>query len=320
MGYNLQGMSDYAKSNGIVLIKDLILQAQSFSMDGIRVETGIKSTELFADFSIGSGSTVIQATNGDAGALSYSGGSTLKDISIHVIELAIKERYVKSTLESKIAQMQMRAGSDPSNPLPYADVLVNLKAQTVGHINDLLIWQGDTTGATNNVIDGYLTRLKASSGATAYVAATGVTIPFTQTTAIASVEAFVKQGLAAFPVWILDGAYLYMSPTNFEIYFRAVYGLSSPVNTLTLELNARPIQKFMVPGTNVEVLSTNGLVANNSLVMTREFNLCLGTDLVSEDDTLSFEYLNEQQIWRLFGAYKLGTKIARTQEVVAAIA
>jgi hypothetical protein len=76
----------------------------------------------------------------------------------------------------------------------------------------------------------------------------------------------------------------------------------------------------MVPGTNVEVLSTNGLVGNNSLIMTREFNLCLGTDLVSEDDTLSFEYLNEQQCWRLFGAYKLGPQIARTAEVVAAIA
>ena len=56
------------------------------------------------------------------------------------------------------------------------------------------------------------------------------------------------------------------------------------------------------------------------MIMTREFNLCLGTDLVSEDDTLSFEYLNEQQCWRLFGAYKLGPQIARTQEVVAAIA
>lgn len=320
MGYNLQGMSDYAKSNGIILIKDLILQAQSFSMDGIRVETGIKSTELFADFAVGN--TVLQKTLGDAGALQYSGGSTLKDISIHVVELAIKERYVKSTLESKIAQMQMRAGSDPSNPIPYNDVLVNLKAQTVGHLNDLLVWQGDVSGATNNQVDGYLTILNKSTGntGTTYFAVTGGTFPFTQTTAIATVEAFAKAALAKFPVWILDGAYLYMSPTNFEVYFRAVYGLSSPVNTLTLELNAKPVQKFMVPGTNIEVLSTNGLVGNDSMIMTREFNLCLGTDLVSEDDTLSFEYLNEAQCWRLFGAYKLGPQIARTQEVVATIA
>ena len=319
MGYNLAGMSDYAKSNGIVLIKDLILQAQSFSMDGIRVETGIKSNELFADFAV-SGGTIVQKTNGDAGALYYSGGSTIKDISIKVIELAIKERYVKSVLESKIAQMQMRAGSDPSNPLPYADVLVNLKAQALGHINDVLVWQGDTgSGNTNpstNKVDGYVTILKTAGDYYTGGTATG----FTQTTAISLVESFVKKGLAAFPTWILDGAYLYMSPTNFEIYYRAVYGLSSPVNTLTLELNARPVQKFMVPGTNIEVLSTNGLVGSDSLVMTREFNLCLGTDLVSEDDTLSFEYLNEQQCWRLFGAYKIGPQIARTKEVVAALA
>ena len=314
MAYNLAGMSDYAKSNGIVLIKDLILQAQSFSMDGIRVETGIKSNELFADFSV-SGGTVIQKTLGDAGALQYSGGSTIKDISIKVVELAIKERYVKSVLESKIAQMQMRAGSDPSNPLPYADVLVNLKAQAVGHANDLLVWQGNVSGGTNNQVNGYIQLLK---NAGEYVSG-GSATAFTQTTAISLVENFVKVALAKFPVWILDGAYLYMSPTNFEIYFRAVYGLSSPVNTLTLELNARPVQKFMVPGTNVEVLSTNGLVGSNALVMTREFNLCLGTDLVSEDDTLSFEYLNEQQCWRLFGAYKIGPQIARIAEVVAAL-
>lgn len=315
MGYNLQGMSDYAKSNGIVLIKDLILQAQSFSMDGIRVETGIKSTELFADFAVGA--TVVQATNGDAGALQYSGGSTLKDISIHVIELAIKERYVKSVLESKIAQMQMRAGSDPSNPLPYADVLVNLKAQTVGHINDLLIWQG-STGSTGNtsLINGYLQLLTTAGDYTS--GATGATA-FTLTTAIPKVEAFVNVAKSAFPAWIIDGAFIYVSPTNFETYRRAVFGLSSPVNTLTLDLNAKPDLKMLVPGTNFEIISTNGLVGNNSIVMTREFNLCLGTDLVSEDDTLSFEYLNEAQCWRLFGAYKLGPQIARTAEVVAVI-
>ena len=199
MGYNLNGMSDYAKSNGIVLIKDLILQAQSFSMDGIRVETGIKSNELFADFAV-SGGTIVQKTNGDAGALPYSGGSTIKDISIKVVELAIKERYVKSVLESKIAQMQMRAGSDPSNPLPYADVLVNLKAQALGHINDVLVWQGDTdsgnTDPSTNKVDGYITILNTKGDFVSGGSATA----FTQTTAISLVESFVKVALAAFPV------------------------------------------------------------------------------------------------------------------------
>ena len=99
MAYNLAGMADYAKSNGTVLIKDLILDGQSFGLDGIRVETGIKSSDIFADF--GAGTLSLQTTNGDPGALSYSGGSVLKDVELKVIEMAVKEKYVKSNSVSE---------------------------------------------------------------------------------------------------------------------------------------------------------------------------------------------------------------------------
>jgi hypothetical protein len=313
MAYNLAGMADFAKSNGTVLISDLILKGQSFNLDGIRVESGIKSADIFADF--GAGTTVLQSTHGDPGALSYSGGSVLKDVKVEVVEMAIKERYAKGLLDSKIAQMQMRAGSDPSNPLPYADVLVGLKGQTVGGLNDILIWQGDnSTGNTNvntNKFDGILTQVKAGGYVTG-----GTAAALTGATAIAVVEAFVKVAHAAFPAWVNAGSFLYMSPSNFATYYRAVYGLTGAIDSLNIG-SAKPLDKFFVPGTNVMVLSTNGLTGKHNFLQTRDGNFFIGTDLVSEDDTLSFEYLTEGQAWRLFGAYKLGAKVARIAEVVA---
>lgn len=313
MAYNLAGMADWAKSNGTVLIKDLILDGQTLSLNGIRVETGIKSSEIFADF--GAGSTYLQTTNGDPGALAYSGGSVLKDVTLTVKEMAVKEKYVKSTLESKIAQMQARAGSDPSNPIPYSDVLVGLKKQAVGYANDILLWQGSiASGQTNpntNKFDGF--RTLALAGASVSGGSSAALIP---TTAIATVEAFVKIAHAAFPTWVNAGSFLYMSPIQFATYYRAVFGLGSTIDSLTLQTNTGPKQSFFVPGLNVEVLSTQGLTGVNNFIMTRDGNLFVGTDLVSEDDTLSFEYLNEAQIWRLFAAYKLGAKIARVAEVV----
>lgn len=313
MAYDLTGMATWTKSNGTVLIKDLILDGQSFNLEGLRVETGIKSTDVFADF--GAGSTYLQTTNGDPGSLSYSGGSVLKDVSISVVEMAVKEKYVKSTLESKIAQMQMRAGSDPSNPMPYADVLVGLKKQAVGYANDILIWQGSTsTGNTNintNKFNGLLTQVLVGGYVTG-----GTAAALTGATAIATMEAFVKTAHTSFPAWVQAGSYLYMSPINFSTYYRQVFQLNSTQDALNVG-SATPVQKFFIPGTQVLVQSTNGLTGKNNFLMTRDGNFFIGTDLVSEDDSLSFEYLNEAQLWRLFAAYKLGAKVARIAEVVA---
>lgn len=312
MAYDLTGMATWAKSNGSVLIKDLILDGQSFNLDGVRIETGIKSADIFADF--GAGTTVLQLTNGDPGALSYSGGSVLKDVKVEVVEIAVKEKYVKSTLESKIAQMQMRAGSDPSNPLPYSDVLVGLKKQAIGLANDMLLWQGNTGSSTPNMsyFNGILTLATGCTGATTG----GTAAPLSASTAIATVEAFVKVAHAAFPTWVNAGSFLYMSPINFATYYRAVFGLGSTIDSLTLQAGTGPKDKFFVPGLNVEVLSTKGLTGVDNFLMTRDQNFIFGTDLVSEDDSLQFEYLNEAQIWRLFAVYKLGAKIARCAEVV----
>jgi len=314
MAYDLTGMAAYSKSNGTVLIKDLILDGQSFNLDGIRVETGVKSSDLFADFALGT--TVLQTTNGDPGALGYSGGSVLKDIKVEVVEMAVKEKYVKSTLEAKIAQMQMRAGSDPSNPLPYSDVLVGLKKQAIGYANDILIWQGNTsTGNTNvntNKFNGILTLAKACTGATSG----GSAAALSAATAVATVEAFVKVALDKFPAWVMAGSYLYMSPIDFAVYYRALFGLGSTIDSLTLQANTGPKEKVLVPGTNVLVQSTQGLTGVHNFLMTRDANFIIATDLVSENDSLEFEYLNEAQIWRLFAAYKLEQKLLRCAEVV----
>jgi len=312
MAYDVSGMAAYAKSNGTVLIKDLILGAQSFGQDGIRVETGIKSTDKFADFAVGN--TYLQTTNGDAGALSYSGGSTLADISVSVVEMAVKERYATGLLNSKIAQMQMRAGSDPSNPLPYSDVLVELKTKDVGNKNDIALWQGSTaTGNTNintNKFDGWLTLALAGASVSGGSAAALVAA-----TAIATVEAIKKVAETSFPAWVNEGAFVYMSPANFSVYYRAVFGLASTIDSQTLA-TGKPVEKFYIPGSNFLVMSTNGLQGKNNIVITRDANLIIGTDLVSEDDTLTFEYLNEALCYRLLAIYKLGAQIARVAEVV----
>lgn len=317
MAYDISGMAAYSKSNGQILIADLLLAGQSFNQSAIGVQQGIKSSDKLVDFSV-DGLTYVQATAGDPGALSFSGGTTLLDVTISVTELAIKEKYTTNTLNSKITQMQMRAGSDPSNPLPYADVLVSLKKQAVGGLNDLGIWQGNTSGSNTdyrtNLFDGFLKKILAGSPVT------GLTTGLLESaTCVSGMSLFIDLAHSHFPAWVNGGSYIWMSPVNFSTYYRAIFGLNSVITTQTLNTGGLP-DSFIVPGTKCTVYSTNGLIGSNYKVMTREGNLVVGTDLTSEDESLTLEYDNSSSVmgWRLFGCYKLGTQVARTQEVVIA--
>lgn len=311
MAYDITGMANYAKSNGEVLITDLVLGGESFSMAGINIQKGIKSTDKLVD--ITEGDTYLQTTLGDPGALSYSGGTTLADIDITVIEMAIKERYVKAQLEGKIAQMTMKAGSDPSNPLPYENVLVDLKSKSVGRKNDILLWQGTTaTGNTNpntNKFDGWLTLALAGSSVSG-----GSAAELASSTVLATMEAFHNVSVENFPVWV-DGSFIYMSPKSFSTYYRAIYGLGGVQDGNSI--NQVLPSSFLMPGTNTLVSSAQGLIGKTNIIETREYNFTIGTDLETEGaDYLNFEYLNEALIWRLMGVYKLGAQVSRVAEVV----
>jgi hypothetical protein len=311
-GYNVSAMADWSKSNGTVLIEDLLLEGQSFNQEGIAIQDGIKSAEKLVDFSI-NGQTFIQKTLNDVGLLGYSGGTTLLDVDITVTELAVKERYATSSLNAKITQMAMAAGSDPSSDLAYNDILVGLKSKAVGVLNDKMLWQGDTTGAVDvNKFNGWLKLIKTKGGYTTG----GTAAALTGATAIAKIEGILKSTFAAHPAYI-DNCYMYMSPANYSVYYRQLFALNTVIDGLTLNTERQP-QSFMIPGTNVLVQSTNGLVGKNDIVVTRDGNLVIGCDLVNETDFLKLEYLNEAQCWRLEAVYKLGAAIARASEFVLA--
>ncbi|MFW6310773.1 MAG: hypothetical protein ACOC1K_00905 [Nanoarchaeota archaeon] len=305
MAYDLSSMATYAKSNGQELIVDLITKSNLFAPDnGLRVIQGIKSTDKFAD--IADGGTHLQKTSGDLSSLTPSGSTTLADIDISVTEIAVIEKYVKDTITSKITQMLLKPGSDYSNELPYADVLVDLKSKTIAKTNELHFWQGSTSG-TYNVFDGILQQL--SDGGTPSGAASGMTT----SNAISHVEAVIKAGLDLHPEWLTNTTYLYMSPAQFNTYRRAVYGLGSTIDRESIVNNV--VESFFVPGYDIKVISTAGLEGVNNIVFTRENNFVVGTDLQSEDDQFKFEYLNESLYWRLLAVYKLGAKVCRTDEV-----
>jgi len=329
-GFDISAFSDFAKSEGKVIIQDLILGANSFEICAI--QDGIKSSDIVIDISL-NGGTYLQSgdytgawagsANGSAG--NFSGTTKFANKTITVKELFVKELYKKLDIERAVAQMLMKQGSSPDDlPEFYRNIIMTLKGDQIRLLEDYQIWQGQATGYTNTYqqFSGFLNQLqKGESGALSLGAKKSLAQYYTGTTAaqnvINIVEGWYQTAIANFPQWIEtnETIRMYMSPANYDMYFRVVYKLAGAVqDALTLNV-IDTVSEFRIPGTKMIVTRTAGLNGLNNVIITRENNLVVGCDLQSEnEEQFKFEYLNESMIWRLFALFKLGCLVVRPTE------
>lgn len=307
MAFNVTAMSDFIKSNGEVIIGELILEGDSF--EHIPVQEGIKKTDRVVDLS--DGGTYLQSgdyTDTD----NYSGGTTLTDVDISVSEIWVKEKYKRRNLESKAIAVAMKKGSSPEE-LEVKDFIFELKGKKINLANEKLIHAGDT-GNTDQ-FNGFLTQILAGSPKTG---STVSAVALTASTAVATMETIVKYGFEQDENWITNETIMEMSPKNFATYYRALFKQNQAIDgdTLTKTL---AIKSFYIPGTQIKVINCIGLTGKENIYWTVAENLRIGVDLKSGEDVFTFEYLTEAMVHRLFALYKLGAKVISTAKVVVTV-
>ena len=308
MAFNVNGLADYIKGDPQVILTDIIFAGRSFGL--LRVEDDIKSSKKVVDLT---DNEIVLQTGDYTGYDGFSGDDTLKDVLVEVEELHVKKQYKKNDINTKVTQLALKQGSDPSD-IGYKDLLMEMNGKELNYQNEQLLWRGDTsiTGTSNlNKFNGFVKQITDSSSATTTgVAASG----YTSATAIAGVNRLVDKMEETFPEWIGMETHLFLSPRDFQTYYRALYGLNASIDKDNIE--GKPVESVRVPGTNVIAQSMPGLNGTVEKFITRPMNLIIGTDLVSETDELDFMYNDIARWHELFALYKLGAKVVRPQEVV----
>lgn len=308
--YIVTGMADYINGDPIIALADIILQGDSFNV--LTVQEGVKASDKVLDIS----GTAIDPSNGDYAQVGgYSGSTTLKDVTITVKEVNIKENYKKKTLNAKLAQIAEKLGSNPEE-MVYGDIIMKLKGEEMNSWNEKALWLGAADGSlygvasTTLIGDGFVKQLDSdASTLKSGIAPRALT---TDASILEDVEAMCNKR----PVNFVDTqTYLFMPTAHFEKYSRALYGLNQQVidaNTL----GAGVVKELQVPGRNVIAHATPGLNGSNFMVLTRPENFVIGTDLVSEDEQLSLKYQDLIYSYELFALWKLGAKVIRPHEAV----
>lgn len=308
MSFNVTNLVEYVAANPEIVLQDVVLEGRSFDL--LRVEDGIKSSKKVLEHT----DADISFQTGDySGYDGFAGDDTLKDVLVAVNEFHVKKKYVKNQIEKSIVQIAMKLGSDPEDiPAAVAEAIMNLNGRALVYNNEQALWRGDSTLATGNLqyFDGFVKQVTDGTPVKTGTAPAALT----KATAVESVERMVATAEDNFPNFTGIETHLYMSPKNFQVYFRTLYGLNGAIDKDNL--NGEPIKSLRIPGTNVIAQSIPGLDGTDEMILTRPDNLIIGTDLRSESDKFEFFYNPYARHFEMFALWKLGAKVVRTDECV----
>ena len=313
MALNFSGLSAYTKQ----LVKPLLTSAvfdaktQQLIMQNGIVLTGVKSSAAIplmdTDAVFGT-----QSCSFDA-----SGTSTFSQRTITVGKLKVEEKICPKDLEAYFTQEALRAGStyeDFGNTDFQAAFLAKKNSRIAAQL-ETAIWQGDTSSATANLnkFDGLVKLIDAGSPVDANVSGfTGVATiaTITQSNVIAATEGIYK----AIPVEVLRKGDVKIF-VGFD-WFRLLIMAYRALNLFSYNPQDSGAASFILPGTDIEVVSVNGLNGTGDAYAISLSNMVLAVDLEDEETNYKMWYSEDNNDVRFRAEWKLGVNVAYTAECV----
>jgi hypothetical protein len=224
-------------------------------------------------------------------------------------------------LEAYFTQEALKAGStyEDFGNADFQKAFLDKKNARIAAQLETAIWQGDSTGATANTnkFDGLQKLIAGGSPVNANVSGyTGVATITTVTAAnvIAATEGIYK----AIPVAVLAKGDVKIFVGN--DWYRTLILAYRALNLFAYNPQDSQAASFILPGTNVEVISVNGLNSTGDAYAISLGNIAMAVDLVDEENSYKMWYSEDNNDVRYRVEFKMGVNVAFTNEVVSFLA
>jgi len=257
----------------------------------------------------------------DSCSFDPSGTTTFTQRSITVGKVKLEEKICPKDLEAYFTQEALKAGStyeDFGNADFQAAYLAKKNTRIAAQL-ETAIWQGDTASATANLnkFDGLSKLIAAGSPVDANVSAyTGVATitTITQSNVIAATEGIYK----AIPVAVIQKGDVKIFVGN--DWYRLLIMAYRALNMFSYNPQDANASSFILPATNIEIVSTNGLNGTGDAYAISLGNMAMAVDLVDEETNYNMWYSQDNNDVRFRVAFKMGVNVAFTNECVKFIA
>jgi hypothetical protein len=327
MAFNIDNATDVVVNKSDRVLVEAVKDVQAHSIIGM--ESDVKGAARRPD--ILTDGTVFKEGDFDG---TNDGGVKIEDVLFENALFTSEEKYQVAKLESTIIKLSKKRGVNPDD-FPIEDAVLDIKKNDISRQYDKAVFLGDSadTGKTlSHFVDGLVKKIKASAAlnvdaptALVNVKRSGVAASaFAAGTVIAKVLAFVNKFKSTFNgvddlARDLDGEMIsvYISPSQFQIWFQATYGTAGVINANTLN-NGKLPKEAMHPSFNgdVKMVAVDGMKGSNEMFagMPENFNEVVDGD--AESDFMTMHFSKDQEAFLLHTAMRLGTKIIHLQDVL----
>lgn len=253
-------------------------------------------TEVVGPTSLNLVDTDVVLQDGSDCGFNDAGTTTLSQRVLTPAILKVNTTFCPKNLLKTYAQYEVKIGAGRET-LPFEEKFTQGIVDGVKADIEKLIWQGNSTNTAE--FDGYLTILDAATdkitatatGASKKIEAAVLALP---AEIIEKDDTVIFVGEDTYRQWILD-----LVASNLY-HYDAQYG------------NA----VYPYPGTNIRVISVNGLNGTGKVVGGRLSNFYYGVDMANDDETWDLWFSKDDQIFKLAINFAAGAQIAYPDQVV----
>ena len=257
----------------------------------------------------------------DSCSFDPSGTTSFTQRTITVGKIKVEEKICPKDLEAYFTQEALKAGSnyeDFGNADFQAAFLAKKNARIAAQLETAL-WQGDTTSGTANLnkFDGLSKLIVAGSPVDANVSGyTGVATitTITQSNVVAATEGIYK----AIPAAVMAKGDVKIFVGN--DWYRLLIMAYRALNLFSYNPQDSQAASFILPATNIEIVSVNGLNGTGDAFAISMSNMALAVDLVDEENNYKMWYSEDNNDVRFRVNFKMGVNVAFTNECVKFVA
>ncbi len=258
----------------------------------------------------------------DSCSFDPSGTTTFTQRTITVGKIKVEEKICPKDLEAYFTQEALKAGStyEDFGNAEFQTAYLNKKNARIAAQLETALWQGDITGsggANLNKFDGLSKLIALGSPVDANVSGyTGVATisTITQSNVVAATEGIYK----AIPAAVLAKGDVKIFVGN--DWYRLLIMAYRALNLFSYNPQDANASSFILPATNVEVISTNGLNGTGDAYAISLSNMAMAVDMVDEEGSYKMWYSEDNNDVRFRVAFKMGVNVAFTNECVKFIA
>ena len=252
-----------------------------------------------------------------------SGTTTFSQRTITVGKIKVEEKICPKDMEAYFTQEALKAGStyEDFGNADFQKAYFDKKNMRIAAQLETAIWQGDATGATANTnkFDGLQKLIAAGSPVLANVSGyTGITGSPIATVNASNVIAATEGIYKAVPVAVLSKGDVKIFVGN--DWYRLLILAYREKNMFSYNPQDSQAASFILPATNVEVVSVNGLNGTGDAYAISLSNMAMAVDLLDEENSYKMWYSEDNNDVRYRVEFKLGVNVAFTNEVTSFIA